>query len=601
MNERAEQGTPKGYPKGTPRRPTFLVVDDDAMVRKLVASGLRALEPEQVLEVEDGIAAQKMLREHEIDVVVTDVLMPQMDGRELMQWAQSHCPGPLWIVLSGLDTFDAALDALHLGAFDFLSKPPEVQRVRVAVRNALDQLALVREQDRLHRELEQSNVLLAEKVAQLEGLCRMLQDQADVIHGDLKRAEVIQRALLPQAPPRVTGWSVNSLYRTGSNVGGDFYDIVTLDQRYVGVVIADAAGHGVAAAMLSVLFKHRLKMCDDETGRPMAPRRVLEELNRDLREQVTGPGIFITAIYGLLDTRSGRMVLASAGHPPAIWSHSGGEVTRLERSGPALGLEDNARYTETKIDFESGDRLLLFTDGLVDGAAAPHYDDLERSVLAGDAGSALLRDLYADATAEAGADRDDVTIILLERVGGVSHYDDVAAPDEQQADPATPAEVQVEIKQGRVNGEGFFSIAGKGTWMRSQALYDAAMAMLERCDKVTIDLGACEYLDSTFLGTVHEIVTARPEAVRLQRVTPTVRALFEELSMQAVLAHTSVTVEPLPEKMQSLRRADTDAATQGQRMLRAHEILTSLSEENREQFREVVQSLREDLGESVRS
>jgi serine phosphatase RsbU (regulator of sigma subunit) len=591
VNERAE--------KGALRQPTFLVVDDDAMVRKLVASGLRALEPEQVFEVEDGVAAQEVLREHHIDVVVTDVLMPQMDGRELMQWAQTHCPGPLWIVLSGLDTFDAALDALHLGAFDFLPKPPEVQRVRVAVRNALDQLALVREQERLHRELEHSNVLLAKKVAQLEGLCRMLQDQADVIHGDLKRAEVIQRALLPQAPPKMAGWSVNSLYRTGSNVGGDFYDIVALDHRNVGVVIADAAGHGVAAAMLSVLFKHRLKMCDEETGRPMPPRRVLEELNRNLREQVSGPGIFITAIYGLLDTRSGRMQVASAGHPPAIWSRSAGEVTRLERSGPALGLEDDARYTETKIEFESGDRLLMFTDGLVDGAATPQYDDLERTVIKGGDGSEMVRGLYADATSNAEADRDDVTIILLERMGGVSHFDDVATPDEHQA-PPSPVAIQVEIKQGTANKDGFFSIAGKGTWMRSQALFDAAMAMLKRCDKITIDLGACEYLDSTFLGTVHEIVTAKPESVRLQRVTPPVRALFEELSMQGVLAHTSLTVEPLPEKMESLRRSDSDATTQGQRMLRAHEILASLSDENREQFREVVESLRDDLGESVR-
>ena len=70
-------------------RPTFLVVDDDAMVRKLVSSGLQALEPERVFEVENGLEAQKVLAEHAVDVVVTDVLMPQMDGRELMQWAQT--------------------------------------------------------------------------------------------------------------------------------------------------------------------------------------------------------------------------------------------------------------------------------------------------------------------------------------------------------------------------------------------------------------------------------------------------------------------------------------------------------------------------------
>jgi serine phosphatase RsbU (regulator of sigma subunit) len=576
-------------------RPTFLVVDDDAMVRKLVSSGLQALTPERVFEVENGLEAQKVLREHAVDVVVTDVLMPQMDGRELMQWAQTHCPGPLWIVLSGLDTFDAAVDALHLGAFDFLPKPPEVQRVRVAVRNAIDQINLVRERQRLHEELERSNILLAEKVDQLEGLCRMLQDQADVIHGDLQRAEVIQRALLPRSPPQLAGWSVQTLYRTGSSVGGDFYDIVPLDRRHVGMVIADAAGHGVAAAMLSVLFKHQLRMWDEDNRRPFAPRTVFEDLNRDLRSQVTGPGIFVTAIYGLLDVKTGRLRLVSAGHPPAILSRAAGGTTRLERSGPALGLQDDARYKEIKVDIESGDSLLLYTDGLVeDGSLSVQYDDLERTLVAGGDPGETVRRLYAEVAGVEG-DRDDVTIVLLERVGGVSQFDDVPEPDRRQAQPE-PMEAQVEIRQGVADRKGYLCVAGKGTWMRSQAFFDAAMAMLKRYKSLTIDLGPCEYLDSTFLGTVHEVVTSAPHAVRLQRVTPPVRALFEELDMQGVLAHTSLTFEPLPETMTPLTRADADAEQQGQRMLRAHEILASLSDENREQFRDVVDSLRKELG-----
>ena len=101
-------------------------------------------------------------------MVVTDVVMPNMDGLELMKWAQEHCPQPLWIILSGLETFDAAVDALQLGAFDYLAKPPEVPRVRVAVRNALDQIELVRERKRLYAELESSNAQLAENVEQLQ-------------------------------------------------------------------------------------------------------------------------------------------------------------------------------------------------------------------------------------------------------------------------------------------------------------------------------------------------------------------------------------------------------------------------------------------------
>ena len=191
--------------------PVLLVVDDDPMVRKIVTRGLSQLNPAEVLEVADGLEAQAVLRERAVDVVVTDVVMPNMDGLELMKWAQENCPQPLGIILSGVETFDAAVDALQLGAFDYLAKPPEVPRVRVAVRNALDQIELTRERTRLYAQLEQSNSQLAQNLDQLQQVCRVLENQATVIQADLNRAEVIQRALLPQEPPAVAGWCMETL------------------------------------------------------------------------------------------------------------------------------------------------------------------------------------------------------------------------------------------------------------------------------------------------------------------------------------------------------------------------------------------------------
>ncbi len=391
---------------------------------------------------------------------------------------------------------------------------------------------------------------------------------------------------------------MDTLYRAGNKVGGDFYDVVALDDRYVVLVIADAAGHGVAAAMLSVLFKHHLKMWDDEAGIPMAPKAVLAALNTELFADMSSPGLFITAAYALLDTRTGYLRLASAGHPPGIWTRPSGEVKRLERSGPALGLETNPRYRETSVDLEVGDRLLFYTDGVLEGGdSAPTHEDLAAALKSGgpDRGS-ILSELYADATQDASVDRDDITMILLERCEGISHYDD--AQPVRSHEPIVPTN-QLKVQQGSTNGTGYLSISGSGTWMRSQAFYDAALEMLNKYDVLTIDLGACEHLDSTFLGTVHEIVMTRPEAVRLQRVQPSIRSLFEELSMQGVLAHTSITTTPLPEEMRPLTRAG-DEFEQQRRVLRAHEVLASLSDENREQFALVVDSLREELGVETR-
>ena len=578
------------------KRPTFLVVDDDPMVRKLVSRGLASLNPEAVLEVEDGLEAQQVLREKAVDVVITDVLMPNMDGRELMKWAQEHCPEPLWIVLSGLDTFDAAIDALHLGAFDYLAKPPEVERVRVAVRNAMDQLELMRDRERLYGELEQSNTLLGEKVAQLEELCRMLEDQAEVIHADLARAEVIQRALLPQVPPKLGHWCVESLYRSGSYVGGDFYDIVVLDNRYVGLVIADAAGHGVAAAMLSVLFKHRLQLWDEETHKPLMPKEVLRLLNRALYADLTAPGAFITAAYLLLDRRSGYLRIASAGHPPCIWTSPAGQFRLLERSGPALGLEADPLYKETSLDLEDGDRVLLYTDGVLEGGSnSLSAEDLAQALIRSEPDRAqILRGFYDTATHDATDDRDDITMILLERGEGASRFDDIAQPRSQPTQAPSPTS-QVRLLQGVLDRRAYMSIAGTGTWMRSPIFFESAVKLLKRWKSLTIDLGACEYLDSTFLGTLHEIVMSKPDSVQLQRVRPNIRALFEELSMQGVLNHAVLTTEPLPQEMEPLKRAEEDSTQQAQRVLKAHEILASLSDENREQFRDVVESMRADI------
>lgn len=573
--------------------PTLLVVDDDPMVRKIVTRGLSQLNPTEVLEVEDGLAAQEVLRARSVDVVVTDVVMPNMDGLELMKWAQQHCPQPLWIILSGLETFDAAVDALQLGAFDYLAKPPEVQRVRVAVRNALDQIELVRERRRLYDELEESNTRLAEKVDQLQQVCQVLEDQAAVIQADLDRAEIIQRALLPQKPPAIEDWCLETLYRPGSSVGGDFYDAVLLDDRHLGLVIADAAGHGVAAAMLSVLFKLRLKQVDSD-GKALLPHDVLRRLNRRLFDTLSAPGAFITAVYILVDLGSGRARLASAGHPPCILHSRDGAPRMLTRSGPALGLEPDASYQVHEFQLQAGDRLLLYTDGVLEGGAdSPGCEDLADALGSKDSRGDLLGRFYQDAVRGISGDCDDITMLLLERAPGDSHFNDTA-PREQRAQ-AEPAAAPSPLMHGAADGLAFISITGPVTWLCSQALLDCANTLLQQYDKLVIDLGGCDHMDSTCLGTLHEIVVSRPEAVVLQGVCAGVSKLFDELSMSAVLAHIEPEMIALPADMAALQTAELSPQQQGARILSAHQTLADLSDDNRAQFKAVVDSLRADL------
>ncbi|RLQ21726.1 response regulator [Seongchinamella sediminis] len=566
--------------------PVLMVVDDDPMVRKIVTRGLASLGAAEIIEVGDGQAALEYLREKSVDVVVTDVVMPRMDGLELMKWAQENCPEPLWIILSGVETFDAAVDALHLGAFDYLAKPPEVQRVRVAVRNALDQIKLVRDRQRLYSEL-------AANVAELEAANRVLEDQAAVIQADLDRAEVIQRALLPQAPPKVAGWCMDTLYRPGSSVGGDFYDAILLDQDHLALVIADAAGHGVAAAMISVLFKTRLHPMG-QGGEILGPAQVLRDLNHTLFQTLSAPGTFITAAYVLVDLRQGSARFASAGHTPCVLASPGSEPRLLQRTGPALGLDAEADYAQTEVAIAPGERLLLYTDGVTDGGAdSPALAQLGSALGADTAHADLLAPLYEAARRGVSGDRDDITMLLLERAEGDSHFDDT--PTREQRTESQQPVSQPHLHQGARPGQAFLSISGAATWLCSQSLLDAARNLLAQHGHLSIDLADCDNLDSTCLGTLHELVCEHDREVGLQRVPDNIRALFDELSMGKVMDHISEDSEPLPDAMQTLHSDAVNPDQQGRRILRAHETLAALSEGNRQQFAAVVESLRADL------
>lgn len=171
-----------------PIPPVALVVDDEPVTRLMVKRTLESLGCAPVLEAADGIAAQAVLREHpDVALVLTDIMMPRMDGLELLRWGRQAVPDAMWIVLSGLETFDSAVAAIRLGAFDFLPKSPRTEEMGVAVRNALERRQLLAERERLHRELQH-------KVRELE-------ETSEVLRRDLERAEVIQRALLPRSPP----------------------------------------------------------------------------------------------------------------------------------------------------------------------------------------------------------------------------------------------------------------------------------------------------------------------------------------------------------------------------------------------------------------
>jgi len=570
--------------------PLALVVDDDPVTRRLVRRALEGFGCQTVLEAEDGEAAQQILRERgEIDLVLTDILMPRVDGLELLRWGREHAPGPAWIILSGLDTFGTAVEAIRLGAYDFLAKPPRLEELEVSMRNALERRNLLRERERLYSELEEVNEELLQKVRELE-------EKSELLRRDLQRAEVIQRALLPNEPPPIERYRVQAVYRPGHHVGGDLYDVVWLDDRHLAIYVADATGHGVTAAMLSVLFKHRLVLLDEHAGQPLGPAAVLARVNRALCEAVDAPGLFLTAVYCLLDTTDGTLTLASAGHPPALHFAAGGEAHRVERTGPALGLNPGAAFTEQRLHLEIDDRLLLYTDGLLQSETAPEAEQLQRlERLSSCTADELLTALgHGDADTEmpdVATDPDDLTFVLLEVGAGTSSFDNGAVGAARTAPPGAAARTSVVFHGETTGGTGYLALRGRATWTDCGAFYETASRILEAKRQLVLDLSGCDYMDSTCLGTVHELIGRG--TVRLQGVRPTVRALFAELCMERVLSSIHEVPAPVPE-LYPLRSAPPDAGAGRLRILRAHEALSALSSGNREKFESVVEALRRD-------
>jgi len=585
--------------------PSLLVVDDDELIRALLAKALQSEGFARIQTAASAKQAREELAKFGFDVVVTDISMPDGDGIELMQWAKEHTPGASWMVLTGHATLDAAVRALQLGAFDFVTKPLEgLAGLRNSVRNALDHRRLVAERDHLLAALSERNAQLAEHIEQLEAACSLLDRNAEMIRVDLHRAAFIQQALLPREAPRLAQHRIHAIYRPCENVAGDLYDIVRLDDRHLALVVADAAGHGLSAAMLAVLFHQRLPRERTEIGGAAPhPAEILRSVNHALASGLTAPGLFVTAACCLLDTESGRLEMASAGHPPLLVRRRDGRVERFLHTGPALGLYPEATFTQHTSTLAPGDRLLLHTDGLYEGLGRDVDAAEERLAALFETepdGEALIERILRDSRPP-GSDRerreDDLTLVVLDAAPGRSILDNGALPrPPERVDAGRRARNDVLI--GDDAGRVALCVRGRGSWRQSGAFHRACAAALDAGRPVTLDLTLCEHLDSTFLGTIHEL-SERAERdgreLRVQGVMPPVEKLFEELGLRAVLERSVSTLLPLPQGMKPLAEASPDAPVAGSRILSAHERLAALNRENAREFDPLLEQLRREL------
>src|SRR5215471_4093689 len=235
------------------------------------------------------------------------------------------------IVLTAWSSIDLAVDAMRRGASDFVQKPWDNQEL---LQKLQTQLSRAREQRRIQR----------------------LHDE------ELQEARQIQDSLLPTELPQIQGFEIAAMTQPLRFVGGDYYSVIRIDDRHTAFCIADVAGKGMPAALLMSSLQAALQPLINQN---LSPRELCRRLNRILCD-VTPVGKFISFFYAVLDNVENRLTYCNAGHNPPLLIHAGSQSLELKSTGAVLGQFPQWSYEQNELQMNSGDRLLLFTDGLVE-------------------------------------------------------------------------------------------------------------------------------------------------------------------------------------------------------------------------------------------
>lgn len=257
------------------------------------------------------------------------------------------------------------------------------------------------------------------------------------LHEELASAASIQREYMPKALPEIEGIDMGIVYRPASYVSGDIYDIVELDEHHTGFFLADAVGHGVPAALMTMVISqglHKTEGKDDEL-RIVEPAEALRRLNITMTKNAGEQARFATAAYAIHDKRDNTITVAGAGHPPALLVRAGtGEVEQIESQGPLLGVFADLEFEQSTHQLHPGDVFIIYSDGFE--VAFPKQgaqgDDRKRPTLTylkelADAGSGehaldeAIATLESHLDAQAGSlhQPDDITALFMSCAGAL--------------------------------------------------------------------------------------------------------------------------------------------------------------------------------------
>lgn len=336
-----------------------ILIVEDARDQRLMLSVVLRKKGHQVLEAENGKEALTLLQQdNSVRIIISDWMMPEMDGIDLLKAVRDSEVGHYiyFILLTGKTEREAVVEGMNEGADDFLNKPVNFDELDARLNAGIRIIELENTLDERNRQISRA---------------------IETIEKDLESAATTQAELLCQ-PATIQNVSFDWFFQPSRILGGDMFGYQAVDGEHVGFYQLDVAGHGIPSALFSFTLNNIMSETSDRgaivkefTDKPpyyqvRSPENVLASLNR--RFQGTPESmLYFTIAYGVINSRTGQMLMSQAGHPPPLWlQRNNNAVEPVSGGGVPVGMMPDMEYETTRVQLQPGDRLFLYSDGITE-------------------------------------------------------------------------------------------------------------------------------------------------------------------------------------------------------------------------------------------
>ena len=301
----------------------------------------------------NGIEALRMLLEQpDIDIILSDINMPEMDGLTLLtKINELRNPALKCIMVSAYGDMGNIRTAMNNGAFDFATKPIDLDDLSVTIEKAIEQINFVKNSQKEHQQLE-------------------------MIKTDLAVAAEIQQAILPKQLPSFKQYDgkfdLAQVMIPAKDIGGDFYDFFQIDDERLGLVMADVSGKGIPAAIFMAVSRTMIHISGFQHDYTAAD--CLRVSNQMLCKE-SADNMFVTVFYAIYNVKTGEVNYCNAGHNPPYILRKDGKLERLPNSDSCmLGVFDFFEFTDAYVKLDEGDMLMMYTDGVDEACNAQNEE-----------------------------------------------------------------------------------------------------------------------------------------------------------------------------------------------------------------------------------